>query len=168
MTDDRFKDYVSTLYARPEAGAACLLLQDRCGADVLLMITACYAATTLETPLSSGDIAALSALVAPWRRETVAPLRRVRRHLKSGWPDVDAEARLALRRDLAQLEQRAEWIQATMIADWLAARPQPADPLPLSEALRHLAPAEGPEAEEARETLERAALDVAAATRAGG
>lgn len=160
MSDSPFKRYVTALYAAPGVAPACLLLQDQSGADVLLMLAAAYAATHLAAPLSEAEIVALAAQVAPWRTETIAPLRRVRRHLKTGWPGVDPEARLALRRDLATLELRAEWIEAEMIEAWLAARTPVPDPLPLADALRRLAPGAGAEADAARLLLADAAAAV--------
>lgn len=74
-------DFAAACYARPGVAEVCLLAQDRCNADVNLLLAAAWLAgrNTCWTP---DDVVALTALCADWRSYCVLPLRAVRRYLK--------------------------------------------------------------------------------------
>lgn len=75
------------LYRHREVAGACLALQDRCGADVNLILTASWLASQ-ELLLSSELLAELSLLSDDWRRQCLQPLRAVRRYLKQQAPQA--------------------------------------------------------------------------------
>ena len=50
-------------------------------------------------------------------------MRRVRVQLKPGWPEVPDANRLALREKVKALELQAEFIQLSVIENWLLAHP---------------------------------------------
>jgi uncharacterized protein (TIGR02444 family) len=72
------------LYAKPGVSQACLLLQDRLGVDVSLLLTTLFYAEHRGVELPTEAIAALDRSVAPWRAEVIVPLRQLRRRLKGG------------------------------------------------------------------------------------
>lgn len=94
------------LYARPGVADACLELQDRHGKDVNLLLYALWHGLSGRGPLTEAGLAAADAAIAVLRRETVEPLRALRRATK-GKDGADAlyqalkEAELAAER-LAQ------------------------------------------------------------------
>jgi uncharacterized protein (TIGR02444 family) len=94
-------------YARPGVEAACLALQDEAGADVDLLLYLLFCARHGRA-LSGEEVARLDRLVADWRAEVVRPLRAIRRRLKTGFPDIAAEA---LRSEVKRLELEAERLQ---------------------------------------------------------
>lgn len=93
-------------YARPGVEAQALELQDRFGQDVVFLMWAAWAAPEPAT-LSEG-----AALARAWREAVTAPIRAVRRTLKSGPESVGEAARLALRRSVQGVELDAERVLA--------------------------------------------------------
>jgi uncharacterized protein (TIGR02444 family) len=73
--------YAAALYARPGVAEACLELQDRLGADVNLLLAACWLAAR-GVRLDAAAAGRLRGLAAAWREPVVAPLRRARRALR--------------------------------------------------------------------------------------
>ena len=65
-------------YARPGVAQACLLLQDRLGVDVLVLLHLAYVCSQHQRPLKDGQIAAADAVVRDWRDRVVRPLRAAR------------------------------------------------------------------------------------------
>ncbi len=68
-------------YARPGVPEACLLLQDRLGADVNLILFAAWLGTR-GVALDAARLAEARAGIGAWHAEVVVPLRGVRRRLK--------------------------------------------------------------------------------------
>jgi uncharacterized protein (TIGR02444 family) len=84
------------LYRAPGVADACLALQDRHGADVVLLIGLCWLARRDSAVCDAVQIAELDAALADWRAEIVLPLRALRRALKprlADLPESAAEAR---------------------------------------------------------------------------
>jgi uncharacterized protein (TIGR02444 family) len=98
--------YACDLYARPGAKAACLALQDEAGADVCLLLIACWAARDGRA-LNATAARRLAATAGPWRRRVIAPLRRVRRAV-GDWPATETADLDQFRSAAAQLEIDAE------------------------------------------------------------
>ncbi len=108
------------LYARPGVARACLWLQERCGADVNLLLLCCW----LESRGRAVDarfLARAAAGVAAWRRDAVEPLRRVRRKLKPGPPGVPPAWCAPVREGAMSAELAAEQVEQLLLAR-LAAR----------------------------------------------
>lgn len=80
-------------YARPAVSSLCLELQDRCGADINLLLLGLFAATCRRR-LAETEFKDLDDACAGWRAHVVVPLRTARRFLKhEALPGLDAEAR---------------------------------------------------------------------------
>ncbi len=104
-----FWDYSLEAYARPGVADACLGLQDRLGADVNLLLLACWVADRGGGALSRDDWRRLSTATAGWRTRVVEPLRAVRRYLKSAPAQPAAgEISATLRDRVKGLELEAE------------------------------------------------------------
>lgn len=135
--DDGLWSYAVALHGREGVEQACLLLQDEAGADVLLLLTACYAAADLDAPLCGDDIRDLEATIAAWRSEVIEPLRTLRQRLKPVWPGY-GDGKERFRDRVKALEREAESLQVARIEAWLAARPPVSPGLPLPDALQAL------------------------------
>ncbi len=99
-------DYAVALYASPGVAAACLALQDRRGADVNLLLLACWLGATGREP-DAGRIAEVLERAAAWQEGLVRPLREARRRLKAVIPALDEPLRpplAATRAGLAAVE----------------------------------------------------------------
>lgn len=98
------------LYARPGVADACLVLQDRQGVDVNLLLFMLWAGQSGRR-LSPTEVGALRDLTEDWRRDIVVPLRAVRRALRRPPAAVDAEAAAHLRQDIKKVELASERLQ---------------------------------------------------------
>jgi len=134
------------LYRRPGVQAACLDLQDRRGADVVLLIVALWAGAACGHALTEEEAARLEAAARPWREDVVRPLRAVRRRLKSGPAPAPSAAAGALRSRVKEAELAAERLQLEHLAGLTGLSPVAAA-APSGEAaarnLRRLVPEEG-------------------------
>lgn len=105
-------DFCVDFYRRPGVEAACLTLQDACGADIPLLLAALWSARHGPGALNAAAIAELDRLAAPWRDNVVRPLRQVRRWMKPAARDAAAQA---LRERIKADELAAEGVQLAML-----------------------------------------------------
>lgn len=114
-------------YGRPGVSDACLELQDAGGQNVCLLLWAAWAA---ETGQALDDEARADAcdIARAWEDAAVAPLRAVRRRLKTRILDMDDDARQAVRNQVKAVELAAEQhlLQALEAASRPAERPSTA------------------------------------------
>jgi uncharacterized protein (TIGR02444 family) len=114
-----FWDYALELYRKEGVEKACLVLQERHGLDVNLVLFGCWLATR-GIEVERDWLAQVAAIVEGWQIEVVRPLRNVRSRLKAElakpqaesipgrWPELAADLRqriLALEIDGERLEQ---------------------------------------------------------------
>ncbi len=100
--------YSLRLYKRSGVAPACLVLQDRAGIDVNLLLF-CLWTGRRGLPLKTSAIAAAITVSANWADAVVRPLRAVRRNLKS--PASSSVAVNNLRQSVARVELAAERVQ---------------------------------------------------------
>ena len=166
------------LYGRPGVGEACLLLQDRLGVDVNILLFSAYAAAELGIPLDAHDVGDLDAIVAPWRSEVVAELRKLRRRLKSGPVPAPCDATEKLRAEIKRAELQAEQIEQAVLAGWLQRQSfgRERSHVDIGDAVRsvvayfanvHGVPADAADTSELRQPIETL-LAAAASPRSGG
>ena len=115
-------DFVVGLYARPGISQACLELQDRLGVDVSFLLTVLFYAKHRNIDLSVGEIASLDRSISAWRDGVIAPLRRLRRHVKTSgllnssieefYQRIKADELLAEQLEIETLAQQLEQMQA--------------------------------------------------------
>ena len=115
-------------YERPEVAEALLLLQDRVGADVCVVLFALFIARTHRVAVDGQDLADLDAVIADWRREVIWPLRSLRRRLRSGPSPAPAAATQALLQRIKAAEIDAEQIELAVLAQQFYRRPRAAKP----------------------------------------
>ena len=97
-------------YRLPQVADACIALQEEAGVDVNLLLFLLWQASQRRR-LSTADVTALEAKIAPWREVTVIPLRSVRRALKSPPALVAAPTAEAFRNRIKAVELEAERLQ---------------------------------------------------------
>ena len=101
---EAFWRFSLALYSRPEVAEALIALQDRAGRDVNLMLFALWAGAVRGVRLDAAALVVAEAAIGGLQRDTVEPLRALRRRLKAD-PDPD---RQALRRKIVAVELAAE------------------------------------------------------------
>jgi len=105
---DALWSFVKRLYAQPGLAPMCLELQDRHGVDVTLLFHLLLLARNNRS-VSSAGVAQIEAAALPWREAVIAPLRMIRRQLKTmpaSYPDAPA-----LRQAISASEIEAERMQ---------------------------------------------------------
>jgi uncharacterized protein (TIGR02444 family) len=96
---------------------AAILLQDRCAADVDVLLFAAFVGAVHGRAFGSQELAAALERVGPWQQAVVAPLRAIRRQLKHGPPPAPTQATIALRERIKELELDAEMIELAELAE---------------------------------------------------
>jgi uncharacterized protein (TIGR02444 family) len=128
-------DFALRVYSGDRAESACVLLQDRLGLDVNLLLFAARVGTTGR--LTTDTLAAATERVAQWHVEVVRPLRGLRRRLKSGPSPAPNPATRELREELKELEIRAELIELDEL-DALVPDAEPASDDPVARVTEAL------------------------------
>ncbi|MGB0969334.1 MAG: TIGR02444 family protein [Mycobacterium sp.] len=110
----RLPEFALAVHARDGVAEACVLLQDRFGVDVNVLLFAAQVGSTgtlTSAELDRAELDRASRQVADWHAEVIRPLRGVRRRLKSGPPPAPNATTTALREQLKGLELQAETIE---------------------------------------------------------
>lgn len=102
-----FWAYSLSTYGRPGMAPHCLLMQDRFGLDVNMLLFCCWLGSLSRT-LSVREMGEALDLAESWATPVIRPLRAVRRHLKPLAGDNPEIA--ALREEVARLELASEQI----------------------------------------------------------
>jgi uncharacterized protein (TIGR02444 family) len=122
-------------YRAPGVQEACLALQERCGADVNLLLFCGWAGRDSRV-LERGDLLSAVACVGNWQSDVIAPLRLARRGLKREAAGGTAAAlALPLRKRILALELELERVEQTLLAELVSRWPSPARRLPPREAI---------------------------------
>ena len=108
---DAFRKFALDLYGIDEVGPASLLLQDRCGADVNVLLLAAFVGAVRGSSLSASEFQAARDHTRQWQHEVVCPLRALRQRLKDGPPPAPNPATAELRDRVKALELDAEMIE---------------------------------------------------------
>ncbi|MEH2472927.1 uncharacterized protein (TIGR02444 family) [Nitrobacteraceae bacterium AZCC 2161] len=107
------------IYAEPGIAEACLRLQAEAGVDVMMLLTAAFAAVRRGIVLQASDIQDMDEACRPWREQIVQPLRALRVALKSGPSPAPVPATEKLRSQIKASELAAEQLQNDLLAAWL-------------------------------------------------
>jgi uncharacterized protein (TIGR02444 family) len=105
------REFALAVYGADGVSPACLLLQDRWGLDVNLLLFAGYVGAAREQTLTPAALDTAAAHVEAWHRDVVRPLRAVRQRLKSGPAPAPNPATAELRERVKRLEIQAELIE---------------------------------------------------------
>lgn len=109
--DDAFRRFALELYRAEGVSPAALLLQDRCGVDVNVLLLAAFVGAVRGVTLDSLDVEEIQHRVGPWQHDVVRPLRALRTRLKTGPPPAPTIATAALRDRIKELELDAEMVE---------------------------------------------------------
>ncbi len=115
MSDVPFWSFSVEFYGRPGVSPACIALQDRFGCDVNLVLFSLWAARC-GAALGPSDLARLDEAVGPWRERVVAPIRALRRGLKTEALGAAPELAEGCRQALLKAELEAERAAQEMLA----------------------------------------------------
>ncbi len=126
-----FWDFSLEVYGRAGVAPACLALQESRGIDVNLLLFGCWVGASGRGVLGSAEFARVLAATEPWQNQVVAPMRSVRRRLKTA--DAPRGNIERVRRRIAAAELDAEHVEQLMI---VAAAPRgPCRDRPLERCL---------------------------------
>jgi uncharacterized protein (TIGR02444 family) len=112
-------DWAGRAYARPGVEGLCLILQDRHGQCVSLLLWAAWAAKTGRR-VEAADLAAAVALARIWEDGVLRPLRAARRALKTPVDGVTQAAQADLRDRIKAEELAAEKLLLESLATMTA------------------------------------------------
>jgi len=164
MPDDDSKGdalwrFALAVYQKPGVSDACLLLQDRHGCNVTLLLFAAWAGAECKVALTADEFAAAGNAVGAWHGEVVEPLRAVRRRLKHGPRPAPDTATGKLRARLQAIEIEAERIELETLAGFLPERRDNANIMATTANLALAAPlARDIESSDSLQTIANAAL----------
>ena len=102
-------NYALSVYGQPGVAEACLLLQDRAGVDVVVLLHAMYLLDAKGVALDEQALASAEARVGSWRREVTAPLRALRAALKPGFAGLPPASVEQTRQKIKDAEREAEF-----------------------------------------------------------
>ncbi len=111
-----FWDFSLKVYRAEGVGEACLVLQDRFGIDVNVMLFCLWLGSSGRGVMSDDDMAALGEAVGKWHADVVRGLRAVRQVMKTGFPEVPEKLRERLRGDIQAAEINAEHLEQLLLA----------------------------------------------------
>ena len=123
----RLWDWAVAAYGADGVADACLELQDAAGQNVPLLLWAAWCAAEGHAP-DEDALEAAGDTARAWQETAIAPLRAIRRALKPRAPDLDDEAREAVRAQVKAVELEAERRLLTALealAPAPSTRPQP-------------------------------------------
>lgn len=122
-------------YRAPGVQEACLALQDRCGADVNLLLFCGWVGRDGRA-LDPASLRLAVGRVGQWQSEVIAPLRLARRGLKRHLADAAVgELATSLRKRVLALELQLECVEQTLLAGMAAQWPPPVPKLPARQAI---------------------------------
>ncbi|MCH9735493.1 MAG: TIGR02444 family protein [Actinomycetia bacterium] len=141
----RLPEFALALHAQEGVAEACVLLQDRFGVDVNVLLFAARIGST--GTLTSAALDKAQRQIADWHAEVVVPLRGVRRRLKSGPYPAPDPTTSELREHVKSLELRAEMIELDELGHLIPNHepsipnhePSVADPVARTTAALHMA-----------------------------
>jgi uncharacterized protein (TIGR02444 family) len=110
------------LYSRPGVANACLKLQDEAGVDVMIFLTAAFAAVRHRTLLTRSEIREVDDACRPWREQIVQPIRAIRSGLKIGPLPAPSGETEQFRTKVKAVELAAERLQNQLLAERLPLR----------------------------------------------
>src|SRR5258708_2559582 len=95
--DDTFRRFALDVYEIEGVRAASLLLQERCGVDVNVLLLAAFIGAARGSSFDGHDCETVLIRTRQWQSEVIGPLRAVRLRLKDGPPPAPNPATARLR-----------------------------------------------------------------------
>ncbi|MCH9640918.1 MAG: TIGR02444 family protein [Actinomycetia bacterium] len=128
--EGRLQRFALNVYGAEGVPRAAVLLQDRCGVDVNVLLLAAFVGSAMGASFGRAEAECARDRTQQWQHEVVRPLRAVRTRLKDGPAPVPAPATTALRDQIKAAELNAEMIELGELSDFascLDASPAPGD-----------------------------------------
>jgi uncharacterized protein (TIGR02444 family) len=123
---DDFRRYVLDVYGSEGVATASVLLQDRRGVDVNVLLAAAFVGAAMGMSFTNREFEAASARTRRWQDDVVVPLRKVRMRLKDGPSPAPNATTAALRDRIKAVELDAEMVELGELADFVAHLDAPA------------------------------------------
>ena len=114
--DHPFWDFSLRVYGSEGVPEACLVLQERHGIDVNVLLYCCWLGASGRGTLDDGEIAAVRGAVEHWHRDVVRAVRAVRQRLKGGFGGAPVDLSEPIRRRIAKIEVDLEHVEQLMLA----------------------------------------------------
>jgi uncharacterized protein (TIGR02444 family) len=114
-----FRRFAMDVYGCAGVPAAAVLLQDRRGVDVNVLLLAAFVGAAKGLSFTAREAAAARAGTDRWQDDVVVPLRTLRRRLKDGPPPAPNPATTSLREQIKTAELAAELIELDELS-WFA------------------------------------------------
>ena len=114
--------FAIALYGQTGVSEACLFLQDRWRVDVSLLIAMLYAAGVLHHRIDAAAVQVADDAINVWRERVIAPLRTVRRDMKT-MPTNEHPAAAELRETVKSAELKAEQVELMLLAELIEEMP---------------------------------------------
>ena len=121
QSDNPFWQFSLAVYAAPGVAAECLALQKALDVDVNMLLFCAWLGAR-KTVVTAEEIETFEAMVRPWRQSVVGPLRAARNAMKA-MPEMAHEDVKALRKQILEVELRAEQIQQALLFQAITDRP---------------------------------------------
>ena len=109
-------DFSLRIYAQPGVSAAAIALQDQYGLDVNLLLLCLWCGVEGPGALDAATFGRCRDAVDEWQRTVVAPLRELRRRLKTG-SDVHEEQRDRVAAEELAAEHAEQRLLAELLSD---------------------------------------------------
>lgn len=113
-----FRCFALDVYGGDGVSSAAVLLQDRCGVDVNVLLLAAFVGASRGLSFGTREAAGAVARTVRWQREVVIPLRALRTRLKEGPPPAPNPVTSALRERIKAAELEAEMIELAELSDF--------------------------------------------------
>lgn len=121
--DNELWRFACSFYSGQGVSPACLVLQNKLGVDVDILLFAIFAQVKRGILLDTDDLRMVDDIIRDWRAEIVQVLRRVRAGLKNGPHPAPSSVTEGLRSRIKAAELEAEQIELAVLADWLDRQP---------------------------------------------
>lgn len=109
-------NYATQLYAQPEVEQTCLTLQDQQGADVDLLLLACWLGDQ-RLSLNPALLQALLEVSQPWQDKILGPMRKARQAIKQHIMLVPTDQLDQTRESMRNMELNAEHMEILALED---------------------------------------------------
>jgi uncharacterized protein (TIGR02444 family) len=115
-------DFALRLYTKPCVPNAMITLQDRYGLDVSFFLFLLYLAFEERRLPDAATLGELKAFVQDWQVTVVAPLRQIRRAMKTQKRMFSHPPGCELRKEVLAVELKSEQIEILLCHQWVASR----------------------------------------------
>jgi uncharacterized protein (TIGR02444 family) len=118
MTESHWQ-FSLAVYGKPGVSASCLLLQERCGVDINVLLICLYATVGLRLAVGDDVVGQLDGTIHDIRSKVVEPLRAIRRDMKGA---AYGPATERVRNQVKSAELAAEQLEQAALAAALEGR----------------------------------------------